>query len=227
MGTAGAVLRPWPGAEVLFQEVTAAAHVVAGDSGRLASGSAWRDYDMDGYPDLFVGNHFDFPSLFRNRGNGTFEDVTTQVLARPPTASGIWGDKHGSAWADFDNDGDRDLLVLVGAQEGLGSGPTQFYVYNKNTKKLIDQAERRGLDYPLARKRTPTWVDYDNDGRLDVFFGAERRPDGRGPPTLFHQLQQGGFVDVRNATGFKPLLTLSIWISDLNRDGRMDMLFRG
>lgn len=214
-------------AKVLFEEVTAAAGVVAGKPTELSSGSAWGDYDLDGFPDLFVGNHYGRPMLFHNLGNGRFANVTGQVLVRPPTAAGIWGDKHGAAWADFDNDGDRDLLVAVGAQEGTGSGPTQVYVNSKSTNKLTDRAASLGLDYPLARKRIPTWIDYDNDGRLDVFIGAVRRPDGLAPPTLFRQLPNGSFIDARDATGFTPTNTLGIWISDLNRDGRMDILFRG
>ncbi|MFO1153192.1 MAG: CRTAC1 family protein [Rhodospirillales bacterium] len=214
-------------ARVVFQEVTGTAEVMAGDAGRLASGSAWRDYDFDGYPDLFVGNHFDRPTLNHNLRDGTFADVTDQVLMRPPTAVGIWGDKHGSSWADFDNDGDRDLLVLVGAKEGTGSGATQLYAYDKKTREFVDQAAVRGIDYPLSRGRVATWLDYDNDGRLDVFSGAEARPDGLAPPTLFHQLPGGTFVDVRKATGFTPVDAVATWISDLNRDGRMDILFRG
>ena len=64
-------------AAVQFEDVTAPAGVVTGSAqgGGLASGSAWRDFDGDGLPDLFVGNHYDLPVLFRNQGNGTFVDV--------------------------------------------------------------------------------------------------------------------------------------------------------
>ena len=214
-------------AVVQFEDVTAPAGVVTGSAqgSGLASGSAWRDFDGDGLPDLFVGNHYDLPALFRNQGNGTFVDVVPLgVLKRPPDATGIWGDKHGSAWADFDNDGDRDLVIMSGAHSGTGSGAAQLYV--SSTEGLVDHAKVLGIDYPLSRKRTATWVDYDNDGRLDLFCGAILRPDGQAPATLFQQTATG-FVDVRNATGFEPIDTLGIWISDLNRDGRMELLFRG
>ena len=184
-------------AVVQFEDVTAPAGVVTGSAqgSGLASGSAWRDFNGDGLPDLFVGNHYDLPVLFRNQGNGTFVDVVPLgVLKRPPDATGIWGDKHGSAWADFDNDGDRDLVIMSGAHNGTGSGATQLYV--SGTEGLVDHAKALGIDYPLARKRTATWVDYDNDGRLDLFCGAILRPDGQAPATLFQQTATG-FVDVR------------------------------
>jgi FG-GAP-like repeat len=60
-------------AVVQFEDVTAPAGVVTGSAqgSGLASGSAWRDFNGDGLPDLFVGNHYDLPALFRNQGNGT------------------------------------------------------------------------------------------------------------------------------------------------------------
>jgi hypothetical protein len=211
-------------AQVRFEDVTASAGVVAGSSS-LASGSAWRDVDGDGYPDLFVGNHARMPMLFRNRGDGTFADAILEVMVKPATeGNGAWGDQHGSAFADVNNDGAPDLLVLVGAERGLGRGPKQLYI--SAAGRLIDVAAPLGLDYPLARGRSPAWLDYDNDGRLDVFVGAVARPDGEAPPTLFRQTD-AGFVDVRDATGFQPLTTLGIWLADLDRDGRLEILFRG
>jgi hypothetical protein len=215
---------PSAAAGIRFEDVTVAAGVLAGSSG-LASGSAWRDFDGDGWPDLFVGNHFAMPILFRNGRDGTFTNVTLTTMTKPNNVrKGVWGDQHGSAWADFDNDGDHDLIVLVGSVEGTAEGQKQLYVSTEG--RLVDHAVDLGIDYPLARGRSPTWLDYDNDGRLDVFVGAVPRPDRLAPPTLFRQTETG-FVDVRAETGFKPIDTLGIWIADLDRDGRMDILFRG
>lgn len=214
-------------AQVTFTDVTAAAGVGTRsyEGSGLASGSAWGDYNGDGFADLFVGNHYDMPVLYKNLCNGRFANVTTQVMVKPANiVNGAWGDQHGAAWADFDKDGDQDLLVLVGGQEGQGLGPNQLY--ENHGGRLADCARMLAVDYPLGRGRTPTWLDYDNDGRLDLFEGAVARPDRLAPPTLFRDLTTS-FVDVREATNFKPLNTLGIWLSDLNRDGRMEVLFQG
>jgi|JI102314A2RNA_FD_contig_31_9519061_length_2823_multi_4_in_0_out_0_2 hypothetical protein len=212
---------------VTFTDVTAQAGVGTRASlgNGLASGSAWGDFDGDGFPDLFVGNHYDTPVLYHNRRDGTFEAVTSRVMVKPsPIVGAKWGDQHGAAWADVDNDGKLDLVVLVGAQEGRGDGPNQLFMNVGG--KLTDNAAAVGLAYSSSRARTPLWFDYDNDGRLDLFQGAKKRPDGLAPPTLFRQ-SGGTFTDVRDQVGFLPVNTLSGWTSDLNRDGRTDLLYQG
>jgi hypothetical protein len=84
-------------------------------------GASWGDSNGDGWPDLWVGNHAIQPSLFENNKNGTFTN-------RPPHLSDVHADMHGSAWADFDNDGDQDLFIAVGAQFGTGFGANELLV---------------------------------------------------------------------------------------------------
>ncbi|NJO56683.1 MAG: VCBS repeat-containing protein, partial [Rhodospirillales bacterium] len=91
--------------------------------------------------------------------------------------------------ADFDNDGDQDLMQLVGAMAGKGCGPNQLYVNADG--RLIDHAVAWSIDYEYSRGRAPTWLDYDNDGRLDLYHAAYARSDGRSPPTLFRNTPEG------------------------------------
>jgi hypothetical protein len=95
----------------------------------------------------------------------------------------LGGDAHGAMWADFDNDGDQDLFQLLGAARGTGSEPSRVFVNNGHF--LEDKAEELGLTYPLARGRTPTLYDFDNDGFLDLFNAALKRSDGQAPATVF------------------------------------------
>src|SRR4030065_2699335 len=77
-------------------------------------GTSWGDFNSDGYPDLYIGNHHSEPGLLLNSGDATFTDVITQ------TALNFRYDRHGVAWGDFYNDGDQDLIVTVGAHGGIG-----------------------------------------------------------------------------------------------------------
>ena len=158
-------------------------------------GASWGNFNNDHWPDLWVTNHIKPSTLYLNEGDGTFTDITSKVfenLKRPDT--------HGAAWADFDNDSDQDLVQLVGAGQGRGKGANFLYVNNEG--KLKDQASELGIDYPLARGRMPLWLDFDNNGLLDLVVTATQRPDGQAPSTIFRQ-SKNGFEEVRSSTGFK------------------------
>ena len=115
------------------------------------------DFDGDGYLDLWATNHRHKPSLYRNNGDGTFTDIIDEVWDANPDA-----DTHGAAWADYDNDGDQDLIVLSGGGGGLSGARANhnnhFYV-NENGI-LVERAGRTRVDYPLLRGRTPLLVGF-------------------------------------------------------------------
>lgn len=182
-------------------------------------GSSWGDYNGDGWTDLWVGNHGWVPNLYVNNGNGTFTDVASQL----GLDFLLNNDSHGASWIDFDNDGDQDLFLLVGAQRGTGNGSNFLFVNNNGI--LQDQASFYGLDYSLGRGRTPLWLDYDKDGLLDIMIGNAIRKDGQAPPALFHHTAQG-FEDVTDSNDLKLIHTVeSIQISDVTGDGKMELLF--
>ena len=82
-------------------------------------------------------------------------------------------DAHGAAWGDFDNDGDQDVFVATGAENGNGAHDNYLLVNYSGT--FIDEAGLRGLAYPLGRGRNPLWVDWNQDGLLDAFEPTEKR----------------------------------------------------
>lgn len=184
-----------------FSEATANAGILSTKEETFSV--SWMDFNADGKPDLWITPHgyrspdapkgAKFPSLYLNQGSGTFNNIISQVWP-----IGITGDTHGSAWGDFDNDGDPDLLVVAGAQAGRGQSPNFFFVNNKG--KLREQAVAMGLDYPLGRGRSPLWFDSNKDGLLDVLQLNEKRPDGRAPTALFRQTATG-FKDVTASVG--------------------------
>ena len=98
-------------AEMRFEDVSEKAGIAYSSP---TVGAAWGDFNGDGLPDLFVPNHRlagNTSNLYVNQGDGTFVDVASTVLSVSPLA-----DLHGAAWADFDNDGDQDLIVITGGR---------------------------------------------------------------------------------------------------------------
>lgn len=180
------------GAEIRFEETTMKAGI---HHTGMTFGASWGDLNADGWPDLWVGNHATAPSLYLNQGDGTFIDVASQVLPAAPDS-----DAHGAAWADFDNDGDQDLIEVVGAGFGTGAAPNHFFVNQEGV--LVESAARYGLDQPLARGRTPLWLDADRNGHLDVVLMNAPRPDGRAPSSLFRQ-GADGFTLANETFAFK------------------------
>ena len=158
---------------VVFKDVTRESGVAfthtSGAHGRkflpetMGSGVVVFDYDGDGRPDLFFVNGAEwpgpkrvpsYPALYRNRGDGTFEDVTKRA--------GLQFESYGigAAAADYDNDGHVDLFVN-------GLGPDHLF-HNRGDGTFEDVTKRAGVSDP-AFGSSATWLDYDRDGRLDLF----------------------------------------------------------
>ncbi len=182
----------WPSssfAQIHFEEVSQAAGFSRwGDS----FGASWGDYNSDGWPDLWVGNHVADPSLYLNNSDGTFTEVNH--LIKYDTGF----EQHGAAWADFDNDGDNDLIQIVGGARHKGVFGNQLFV---NSEGLLEnKAAAYGLDYPLGRGRTPLWFDWNSDGYLDVFISNINRTDGKEAPSALFTQQKNFFKNDTDLT---------------------------
>ena len=130
----------------------------------IGSGAAFFDYDNDGWLDIFLlsGSRRDsVPKnatnrLYRNRRDGTFEDVTTDAgLPRTGWASGV-------TVGDYDNDGNDDLFVSYWGQNVL-------YRNNGNGGFREETSDARLLDQGARWSSGSTFLDYDRDGFLDLF----------------------------------------------------------
>ena len=157
-------------AQIAFEDVTQK----AGITYKGATWSiAWGDVNGDGYQDIFESGHGSRrggPALYYNQGDGTFLDRADQVLEYKLR------DFHGSAFGDFDNDGDLDLIVSSGGTRGLSEVDGRPRKTDSNVlwvqtpEGFKDYAEEAGVADPLGRGRSPVWVDVDRDGKLDLIL---------------------------------------------------------
>jgi Flp pilus assembly protein TadD/peroxiredoxin len=167
-------------------------------------GIAVGDFDGDGFDDVYVCQPAGLPDrLYRNRGDGTFEDVTERA------GLGVLDATSCALFADFENRGHQDLLVVT------SSGPLLFVNSGQGTFSLKRDAFR--FDHsPQGTFTHAALADYDHDGRLDVYFclynyyaGLDqyRYPspyfDARnGPPNfLLHNQGNWTFSDRTHASG--------------------------
>ena len=169
--------------------------------------NCWADFDQDNDLDLFVGFKGGIANrLYRNDG-GTFVEVAAQA--------GIadLADTRGTGWGDFDGDGRPDIFVGFSRRSGV----TSKLYHNLGNGKFVDVAPDLGI-VVVGEVRQISWIDFDNDGKLDLFVALRDAPN-----LLFHN-EGKRFVEVAKDLGVAdPRKTVgAVWF-DYNQDGRLDL----
>ncbi|MDJ0840809.1 MAG: VCBS repeat-containing protein [Acidobacteriota bacterium] len=182
-----------------------------------SAGLSAADYDGDGWYDLFLGDGARM-ALYRNLGSEGFKEVTAEA-GLPVDQPGI----NVGLFADFDNDGDQDLL--------LGGLTVSGGLYRNDGNGSFSR-ESLTLD-PLVTVAGA--ADYDLDGDLDIYLGRYLDPREDLPTTLFYTRNSAGnqllrndgnlqFTDVTEAAGVREGgLTLGVAWGDYDRDGNPDI----
>jgi len=214
-------------ADGTFEDVSKSAGV-ADPSGK-SLGVAFSDFDNDGWTDVFVANDSVRQSLYRNKGDGTFEDVA--VIA------GVAYDEDGKTFAgmgvdcaDYDNDGYMDILVTNLSNEKYAlyrnNGDLNF-TYATNTSG-IGQITLLNAGWGVR------FVDEDNDGFRDLFVTQGHVLDTVEKSTAYLKYKQSlllmrntgkGFVNISATAGAAftlPLAARGAAFGDLNNDGQVD-----
>ena len=220
-----------------FQDLTQQAGV---DDPRWSAGAAFADYDGDGWLDLYLTNYCDFQladhrtcaeqgvevycgpeefkgvtdRLFRNQGDGTFQDLTQQAGVHNPIGKGM-----SAIWSDYDNDGDPDLFVA-------NDGTENFLYQNNNDGTFQDLAWLAGIDCDdhgnMQGSMGLDLADYDNDGYPDLLVTNFQRQLN----TLYRNEGNGFFNDVSFPSGLGYSLPFVSWgtgFFDFNKDGFLDL----
>jgi len=169
----------------------------------LAGGAIVEDFDGDGRFDVLTSTWDPTGPmhLFLRQADGSFADRTE--------AAGLTGLTGGlnMVQADYDNDGDPDVLVLRGAWLGTSGKHPNSLLRNDGGGRFTDVTFEAGLAdagawYPT---QTGAWADYDNDGDLDLYVGNEHAEDNPAPGQLFRNEGDGTFTDVARAAGVENL----------------------
>lgn len=203
-----------------FTDVTREAGL---DEAANSISACWADYDNDGLLDLFICCERQPNRLYRNRGNGTFEEVAARA-----GVAGNGTNTKGAAWIDFDNDGFPDLFV-----NNLGG--TAILYRNNRDGTFTDVTAKMGIDGPKQGFSCWAW-DYNNDGWLDIFAtsydrslgdvirGLRGEPHNRNTCKLYRNLNGKGFQDVTKEVGLDMVfMTMGSNFGDFDNDGYLDM----
>ncbi len=213
-----------------FTDVTEAAGITKADGAGL--GVATGDYNGDGWLDLYVANDATPNQLWMNQKNGTFVDEGP-LAGVALNAAGVPEGSMGIAAGDYDHDGDEDLFVtnIIGETFALYT--------NDGRAGFEDTRVQAGLAQPTAAFTGfgTGWIDYDNDGWLDVFVanGAVNIIEGlRGDPVpyrmrnqLFRNLGTGNFIETSSLAGpafARAEVGRAAAFGDIDNDGDTDVL---
>ncbi len=223
-----------------FEEVTAQAGV--GGNGDWGSGVCVADYDADGWPDILV-THFGPTILYRNRGDGTFENVAAEAGIECP------GWNTGAALFDADGDGDLDLYVagyidctmeeVLAAERSLSwkgveqvafgpfglNGARDHFFLSDGRGKFTEATEEAGLiDHTLGFGFAVRSMDYDGDGDQDLYVANDSDANylyRNGGDGVFREvgLWSGAALDANGAAQ----AGMGVAVGDLGGDGDIDI----
>ncbi len=167
-----------------------------------AEGVAIGDYDNDGYDDIFITS-FQKNYLFHSEhGSGKFTDVTHVMGLDKPHSTGY---ATSAAFGDYDNDGKLDLYICYYADWTWGKdggqytnlhNPDTHMLYHNDGSYFTDVSERAGISKVKGRGLAVGFLDYDGDGRQDIFVANDRTPN-----MLWHNNGDGTFTDSAQKAG--------------------------
>jgi len=202
--------------QISFEDHTQSSGIAAShDRVYLITGQAWGDFDNDGYDDLYTTSSDGTNTLWRNRGDGTFDLVD-------PTGPHALADQisGGASFVDYDHDSDLDLLVLARGQPALLQAQPEG--------GFVDVASATGLTR-VGDGESAAWADFDGDGWLDLYIANwyyqenETAPESR--DALYRNNGDGTFTDVTdwldNDRTRGPAFA-AIWF-DYDNDGDSDL----
>jgi hypothetical protein len=197
------------------------AHKLGVDTFSLLGGAIVDDFTGDGYLDIVASTYDPNEQMrfFRNNQDGTFTDRTEEA-----NLNGLAGGFN-LLQADYDNDGDLDILMLRGGWQNTAGKIPNSLLRNNGEGRFIDVTFNAGLGDIHYPTQTATWADYDNDGDVDLYIGNEALSATEiAPCQLFRNNGDGTFTDVARQAGVLNLrFTKGVTSGDYDADGFPDL----
>ncbi len=189
------------------------------DARGISGGVSIEDFDGDLHLDVFVTSYglHDQARFFHNNGDGTFTERTREANLMG-IVSGL-----NTLHADYDNDGDRDILILRGAWLAGGTHPNSL-LQNDGKGVFTDVTIAAGL-LSFHPTQAADWADYDGDGWLDLYIANETLDLSKPHRNeLYHNNQNGTFTNVAAKLGvdYADFYKAAVW-GDINNDQRPDL----
>lgn len=189
----------------IFEDVT---YLLGPDSLLNGSRVSWCDWNLDGYPDIYIGH-----SLYRNIEGNSFIDVTSEAgLDSCMGSGGVWG--------DINRDGFPDLVT--------SGNPVQVFI---NVDGILeDRTEEVGVIATDSRVEGVALLDWNADGWLDLYLASYEQTGNMGSGTndAFYLGNPDGFMQMIDSLGMNPFLDeplcgRGVSPCDFDRDGNMDI----
>ncbi len=170
--------------------------------------NAWADFDNDGDYDLFVGFRPNLPNRLYRNDDGVFRDVAAEVGLSDVENT------RAAAWGDFNGDGHIDLYVGLAPPEERSN---ILYMNDGDGSHFTEVTATANVEL-VTNTRQVSWIDFDNDGDLDLFVAV------RNGPNHLYQNDGGSFTDVsRQMSVDDPRRTVgAVWF-DFDQDGDLDL----
>jgi hypothetical protein len=189
----------------------------------------WGDFDRDGDQDIFLSGYNGTNSrlkIYRNNGDGTFDPNEIDVEPTPNNGQDSDEGKNNIDLADYDLDGDLDLLVSGFSYPDATNGQLRIYKNNGDGTFDVNQVEVNGLNGGFYQGGA-RWGDSDNDGRLDILAGG-MLTDGTRRLRVFRNTAADTFTSVDVETTFTQALSWGgVDWGDVDGDGDPDVVVSG
>lgn len=200
-------------AQVTFTDVTSTSGIGLGEG--TARGIAWGDFNNDGLADLFLPTAGSSPNkLYKNNPDRVFTEIAAAVNLNDMTNTIT------CSWADFDNDGDLDLLTTATA------GPTRLWRNNRNTgtdTTFLSIETTAGI--VMTGAQMPVWADYNRDGFVDFYSSISNSSSST--DALYRNNGNETFTNVVDSAGVNHMvsgvLEQGVSWGDYNKDGYPDL----
>lgn len=208
-----------------FSDVTVAAGIKEDNADPHSA--AWIDFDNDGDKDLFVHHgtekidpsetesYDNYNELYLNNGNGTFQNI-----AQTAGVLGVNYRGRGSAWADFDRDGDLDFYGPGEYSQAKGGGGSLLYRNNADLT-FTNISSEAGVERAGVSSFEAGWMDYDKDGWQDLYVSSSFAPVS---VSFYKNNKNATFTDVTEETGLSGVVAgRTVAPGDYDNDGDLDL----